>query len=188
MALTSSIMVALGFVAPNFSLPNVMDGSIFSLESVPPRKGLLVVFLCSHCPYVEHLAEELGKLSLDYSDSEISMVGISSNDIRAYPEDSPANLKQTALDNDWRFPVLFDETQQVAKDYHATCTPDFFLFDRDRKLVYRGQFDASRPGNGIEVTGQDLRAAMESLLSEKPVSRDQKPSVGCNIKWKVRSV
>lgn len=184
MVLTASTMLSLGTPAPEFTLPDVITGQAVSLASFAKKKGLLVMFICNHCPYVVHIKEELRRLSDDYAGSDIGMVAISSNDAGNYPEDAPAKLKQMALDLDFKFPLCIDETQEVAKRYTAACTPDFFLFDKDNKLVYRGQLDDSRPGNNKPLTGTDLRAAMNALQNDQPVNPDQKPSAGCNIKWK----
>lgn len=184
MVLTASTMLSLGTQAPEFSLSDVVTGQTVSLASFAHKKGLLVMFICNHCPYVIHIKEELRRLSDDYAGSDIGIVAISSNDAAAYPEDAPAKLRQMALDLDFKFPLCLDETQAVAKRYTAACTPDFFLFDKENKLVYRGQLDDSRPGNNKPLTGADLRAAMNALQNDQPVSPEQKPSAGCNIKWK----
>ena len=182
MALASS-MLPLGTAAPDFSLPDVTTGKTVSLADLARRDALLVMFICNHCPYVVHIREELTRLGNDYADSQLGIVAISSNDPVSYPDDDPAHLRQMAADCGFRFPVLFDETQVVAQLYDAVCTPDFFLFDRKRALVYRGQLDDSRPNRGV-ANGRDLRAAITALLAGKPVSPDQKPSTGCGIKWK----
>ena len=184
MALTESIMLELGTRTPDLSLPDVISGETVSLKSFANKKALLVMFICQHCPYVQHVKEELTRLGRDYAKREIGIVAVSSNDAKNYPDDAPDQLKKMALSLGFTFPFCYDETQQVARAYTAACTPDFFLFDERRQLVYRGQLDDSRPGNGKPVTGWDLRAAIEAVLIGKPVSRDQKPSVGCNIKWK----
>lgn len=181
MALTSSKMLALGTIAPDFTLPDVVSGNSITLSQFAADKPLLVIFLCAHCPYVVHVARELARLRRDYP--SVAIVGISSNDIVAYPADAPEHLKSAAEEWDLQFPICYDQSQQVARDYDAACTPDFFLFDRNHHLVYRGQLDDSRPGRGVP-TGKDLRAAMDALLEGKPVSTDQKPSAGCNIKWR----
>ena len=175
-------MLPLGTVAPDFELPDT-DGNRIARSSFQ-GKPLLVMFICNHCPFVKHLRDALAKLGRDYSPRGVAIVAISSNDVDGYPADSPAKMKQEAKDAGYVFPYLYDETQEVAKAYRAACTPDFFLFDKDHRLVYRGQFDDSRPGNGVPVTGNDLRAALDAVLSGKPVSEKQKPSIGCNIKWK----
>ncbi len=177
-------MAALGTLAPPFSLPDVVSGKKVSLSDLKNSKALLVMFICRHCPYVQHIKEELAKLGRDTVSKGLAVVAISSNDAKNYPDDSPKGLKAMAEELGFNFPYLYDETQEVAKTYGAACTPDFFLYDSHQKLVYRGQLDDSRPGNGKPVTGKDLRAAIEAALAGKPVSKDQKPSIGCNIKWK----
>lgn len=184
MSLTPSRMVALRERAPEFSLPEAASGKTISLAAFKDKKLLLVMFICRHCPYVQHIKEELAQLGRDYAAKDVGIVAISSNDIRNHPEDAPAKLQEMARELGFTFPFCFDETQETAKAYQATCTPDFFLFDRNRQLIYRGQLDDSRPGNGKPVTGEDLRKALESALANQPVPKDQKPSVGCNIKWK----
>lgn len=175
-------MLALGTMAPDFNLPNVETGEHVSKDSFVGQP-LLVMFICAHCPFVLHVQEELGKLSQDY-DGKLAMVAISSNDVDVHPEDSPEMLAIQAKQFGFKMNYLFDETQQVAKDYTAACTPDFFLFDDSHSLVYRGQLDSSRPGSGAKVTGSDLRSALDALLSGSSISEDQIPSIGCNIKWK----
>lgn len=182
MALTSS-MLPLGTSAPAFSLPDVTTGRPVSLEDFSGKPALLVMFICKHCPYVVHVREELARLGRDYSASGLAIAAISSNDVAAYPDDSPANLKQMAAEAGFTFPLLFDETQEVARAYDAVCTPDFFLFDHDRHLVYRGQLDDSRPSRGT-ADGRDLRAAIDAVLAGGKPSPDQKPSSGCGIKWR----
>ena len=177
-------MLALGTTAPDFELPDVVTGRTVGLREFDHRPGLLVMFICRHCPYVAHVRAQLARLGRDFADSELSIVAISSNDPAAYPEDAPESLKQEARQAGYVFPYLFDETQDVAKAYTAACTPDFFLFDSDRALAYRGQLDASRPGNGLPVTGEDLRAAIDAVLSGTPVAEDQRASLGCGIKWR----
>jgi len=185
MALTpSTMLLELGTPAPPFELPDVVTGQKISLDTFAGKKALLVMFICRHCPYVVHVREELARLGRDYANKSVGIVAISSNDAEAYPEDSPESLKEMALELGFNFPLCYDETQEVAKAYTAACTPDFFLFDENRRLVYRGQLDDSRPGNGIPVTGKDLRAAIDAVLEGREVSKDQKPSLGCNIKWK----
>lgn len=185
MALTESTMeLELGAEAPDFALPDVVTGKTIRRDDLRGQTGLLVMFICTHCPYVKHVEKGLAALGMDYDGEPVSIVAISSNDAKAYPDDSPEGLKEQAERMGFRFPYLYDETQDVARAYHAACTPDLFLFDRDLKLVYRGQFDASRPGNGVPVTGEDLRAAVDAVLAGKPVTVEQKPSIGCNIKWK----
>lgn len=184
MARTESTMLALGTLAPDFALTDVVSGKLVHRNDFRGQKALLVMFICAHCPYVKHVEHELAKMGADYAEKSVGIVAISSNDAIAYPDDGPEGLKQQALTMGFRFPYLYDETQEVAKAYEAACTPDFFLFDADFKLAYRGQFDSSRPGSGIPVTGEDLRAAIDALLANKPVTADQKASLGCNIKWK----
>ena len=184
MAAIESAMLALGTSAPAFSLKDVRDGKLHSADSLSGPKGLLVMFICAHCPFVKHVQQELAKLGRDYQQSGIGIVAISSNDADNYPDDAPAGLAEQARKLDFVFPYLYDETQEAARAYDATCTPDFFLFDAQRKLAYRGQLDGSRPGNGTPVTGKDLRAAMDSVIAGSPVSQNQQPSIGCNIKWK----
>jgi len=177
-------MLALGTEAPDFSLPDTVSGETISLADVAGHDGVLVMFICNHCPYVRHVRSELARLGEDYADSGIGMVAISSNDISAYPTDSPEAMKAEAEQHGYRFPYLYDEEQTAAAAYSAMCTPDFFLFDSDLRLVYRGRLDASRPNSGIPVTGEDLRAAMDALIAGEPISDEQFPSMGCSIKWK----
>ena len=184
MALTPSTMLALGTKAPDFTLPDVVSGRTISLSTFAGKKALLVMFICRHCPYVVHVREELAKLGRDYAGKDVGIVAISSNDAANYPDDAPDQLKAMAKELGLTFPFCYDETQQTARAYTAACTPDFFLFGPDRRLVYRGQLDDSRPGNGKPVTGRDLRAAIDAALGGKPVSPTQMPSMGCNIKWK----
>jgi peroxiredoxin len=179
-----STMLPLGTKAPEFELPDVTDGRSVSLSDFGSKRALLVMFICRHCPYVRHVREELARLGRDFADSELAIVAISSNDVDEYPEDRPESLAEEARGAGYVFPYLFDETQEVAKAYTAACTPDFFLFDADRALVYRGQLDDSRPSNGLPVTGTDLRAAIDAVLSGVPVSEDQRASIGCSIKWR----
>jgi len=176
-------MLPLGTAAPDFNLPDA-DGKLVSPADFKAASALLVVFMCNHCPYVIHIRAGLAQLARDYAPKNVGIVGISSNDAKNYPDDSPAKMKEEVKNAGYIFPYLYDETQAVAKSYHAACTPDFFLFDRGRRLVYRGQFDASRPGNGIPVTGKDLRDALDAVLAGKTTSEFQAPSIGCNIKWK----
>ena len=183
MALTESTMLALGTQAPDFSLENVVSGGTTSLADVAGDTGTLVMFLCAHCPFVLHIQEALAALGRDYADSGVGVVGISSNSIETHPQDGPEGLAAQAREQGFTFPYLFDATQEVAKAYTAACTPDFFLFDGDRKLVYAGQFDGSRPGNDVPVTGTDLRGALDALIAGEAIAADQKPSAGCNIKW-----
>jgi peroxiredoxin len=175
-------MLPLGTDAPDFSLVNV-NGRTVSLSDFDGAPALLVIFMCNHCPFVKNLADPLAQFTAEYMSKGVAVVGISSNDASSYPADSPEQMVREAEERGYHFPYLYDETQEVAKDYQAACTPDFFLFDRDRKLVYRGQFDDSRPDSGIPVTGKDLRAALDAVLAGKKPSQDQRPSIGCNIKW-----
>lgn len=180
----SSVMLPLGTPAPDFSLRDVVSGRIYSLESFAGKTALLVMFICRHCPYVVHVQDELARVGRDYADKPLGMVAISSNDPDHYPDDAPERLKEMAQRLGFSFPFLFDDTQGVAKAYKAACTPDFYLFDEQRRLVYRGQLDDSRPGSGNPVTGRDVRAAIDAVLSGAAVSFIQKPSIGCSIKWK----
>ena len=183
MVRTPSTMLPLGTTAPDFSLPNV-DGRTVSLADAVGPKGMVVMFICNHCPFVKHVADQLAALGRDVMPLGIGVVAISSNDVSTHPADSPEQMVHEAEDRGYPFPYLYDEAQEVAKAYHAACTPDFFLFDAARKLVYRGQLDASRPGNELPVTGADLRAAIDAVLAGRPVAAEQRPSLGCNIKWK----
>ncbi len=176
-------MLPLGTPAPGFRLPDT-KGQMVSLEAFHGAPALVVMFLCNHCPYVRHLRAELARLGRDYASKNVALVAISSNDAANYPADSPARMAEEAAAAGYTFPYLHDESQTVAKAYRAACTPDFFVFDRNQRLVYRGQFDDSRPGNGVAATGTDLRAALDAVLAGRPVSDLQKPSIGCNIKWK----
>ena len=184
MALTPSNMLKLGTTAPDFTLKDTVSDTELSLSELKGINGTLIMFICNHCPFVVHVSSELSKLAKDYASKGINCIAISSNDAEKYPQDAPNKMKQNAIDNDYKFPYLYDQTQEVAKAYDAACTPDFYLFDNNLKLVYRGQLDDSRPQNNIPLTGKDLRNAMEALLSEKPITGEQKPSIGCNIKWK----
>ncbi|MBI3320119.1 MAG: thioredoxin family protein [Candidatus Omnitrophica bacterium] len=184
MSLTQSTMLELGTKAPDFRVPEVVSGKTISLDTFAGKQALLVMFICRHCPYVQHVKQELARLGNDYAARHLGVVAISSNDASHYPDDAPAKLQEMAKAEGMTFPLCYDESQAVAKAYTAACTPDFFLFDRNRRLVYRGQLDDSRPGNGKPVTGRDLRAAIDASLAGKPVSPQQQPSVGCNIKWK----
>jgi len=177
-------MLPLGTPAPDFSLPDVVSGQIFSLDSFRDKKVLVVMFICHHCPYVKHVKTELARLGSDYAETSAGLLGISSNDPAVSAEDSPEGLRQMVTEWGLKFPVCYDESQDVARSYAAACTPDFYVFDRDRQLAYRGQLDDSRPGNGKPVTGTDLRAAIDALLAGAPVNQDQYPSLGCNIKWR----
>lgn len=183
MARTPSTMLPLGTAAPNFSLPNI-DGKTVSLGDFKDAPALLVMFICNHCPFVKHVADELAKLGRDYQAQGAAIVAISSNDVGNHPDDSPAKMKEEASTRGYTFPYLYDESQTVAKAYHAACTPDFFLFDKQQQLVYRGQLDDSRPQSGLPVTGRDLRHALDAVLVGKPVNPEQRASLGCNIKWK----
>ncbi|MFP5248726.1 MAG: thioredoxin family protein, partial [Acidobacteriota bacterium] len=180
MALTESTMLELGTDAPDFALPDVIGGKTVRRDDFRDRKALLVMFICAHCPYVKHIEKTLGTLGADYAGQPLAIVAISANDVANHPNDSPDRLRAQANANGFTFPYLYDESQAVARAYRAACTPDFFLFDAQRKLVYRGQYDSSRPGNGIPVSGEDLRAAIDTVLAGKPVSPDQRPSIGCN--------
>ena len=183
MVLTPSTMLPLGTKAPDFSLPNV-DGQSASLSDFAGAKALLVVFMCNHCPYVIHVAPELAKLAAEYQAKGVSVIGINANDAATHPADSPEQMVHEVDMRGYTFPYLYDETQEVGKAYHAACTPDFYVFDKDQKLVYRGQMDSSRPNSGVPLSGKDLRGALDAVLAGKPVPSDQKPSIGCNIKWK----
>jgi peroxiredoxin len=184
MAQTPSNMVPLGISAPDFSLPDVISGKKYNLFEQANAKAVLIMFICNHCPYVKHLIGGLVHLADDYIGKGIEIVAISSNDIVKYPDDSPEKMRELALQKSFSFPYLFDETQEVAKSYDAACTPDFYVFDRELKLVYRGQFDDSRPSNNVPVTGKDIRTVFDLILQGKEVGTDQRPSIGCNIKWK----
>jgi peroxiredoxin len=182
MVKTASTMLPLGTTAPEFSLPNV-DGQTVSLADVASGAGLLVIFMCNHCPFVKHLRSALADFGRECQQRGVAVVGISSNDVASHPDDSPAAMAEEHRSAGYSFPYLYDATQSVAKAYKAACTPDFYLFDADLALVYRGQFDSSRPGNGQAVTGADLRAAVDALLAGQPPLPTQRPSIGCNIKW-----
>ncbi|WP_425400491.1 thioredoxin family protein [Aeoliella sp.] len=183
MARTPSTMLPLGTEAPDFSLPNV-DGSTVSLSELADAPALVVAFTCNHCPFVKHIADEFAAFGNEYTDKGVAVVAISSNDVENYPDDSPEKMAAEAQARGFKFPYLYDATQDVAKAYAAACTPDFYVFDKDRQLVYRGQFDSSRPESGIPVTGEDLRAAVDAVLAGNTPSELQSPSIGCNIKWK----
>lgn len=183
MAAVPSTMLALGTSAPAFSLPDT-SGKLVSLDMFKGSKALVVMFICNHCPFVKHIRDQIARLAREYSPRGVGFVGISSNDVANYPDDSPEKMREEAAAAGYTFPYLYDETQAVAKAYRAACTPDFFIFDAGKKLVYRGQLDDSRPKNNLPVTGKDLRAALDAILSGKPVSGEQMPSIGCNIKWK----
>ena len=183
MVLTASEMLPLGTSAPDFSLPDT-EGKMVSLDDFKDAKAFLVIFMCNHCPFVKHILHEMIKLIKGYQAKSVAVVGINSNDVANYPDDKPELMAKLANEAGFTFPYLYDETQEVAKAYRAACTPDFYLFDSDKTLVYRGQMDESRPGNGIPVTGADLTAAIDAVIEGKPVSQEQKPSMGCNIKWR----
>jgi peroxiredoxin len=176
-------MLPLGTTAPDFHLPDT-NGKTVSISDFKDKSALLVIFMCNHCPYVIHIRAGLAQLARDYAAKSVGMVGINANDVKNYPDDSPAKMKEEVKSAGYIFPYVYDASQAVAKAYRAACTPDIFLFDRGRRLVYRGQFDASRPGNGIPVTGKDLRAALDAVLAGRPTSEFQVASIGCNIKWK----
>lgn len=184
MAATPSTMLELGTKAPNFELLDPMTGKNISLERIQSDQATVIMFICNHCPYVKHVSHELAQLGEDYIPKDVSFVAISSNDVGRYPEDAPEKMKEIAEEWDLPFPYLYDETQEVAKAYQAACTPDFYIFDSNLKLVYRGQLDDSRPGNNVPVSGKDIRNALENILAGMPVNKNQKPSIGCNIKWK----
>ncbi|MEH2184733.1 MAG: thioredoxin family protein [Nostoc sp.] len=184
MALTASTMLPLGTKAPDFNLPEVVSGKATSLSTFADKKALLVMFICRHCPFVKHVQQELVQLGRDYFTSDLAIVAISANDAKNYPDDAPESLQAFSTEQGLNFTLCYDESQETAKAYTAACTPDFFVFDDQRQLVYRGQLDDSRPSNDKPVTGADLRAAIEAVLAGKPVTSEQKPSVGCNIKWK----
>jgi len=188
MARTPSNMLPLGTLAPDFHLPNPVTGTTENLQQLKSQVATLIMFICNHCPFVKHIKDELAKLGQDYISRGVSIIAINSNDVANYPEDSPEQMKIVAKQWNLNFPYLFDETQAVAKLYDAACTPDFYLFDNQMKCVYRGQLDDSRPGNDIPVTGKDLRAALDALLAGQPIDFEQKPSLGCNIKWKNSSL
>ena len=179
----STMMLPLGAKAPSFELPDPA-GRVFTLAGFESSPALLVAFICNHCPYVKHVRAGFASLAADYQKRGVAVVAIASNDARAYPEDGPEGMAREAMAAGYTFPYLFDETQEVAKAYGAACTPDFFVFDRERRLLYRGQMDGSRPGNGVPVTGKDLRAALDAVLEGGPAPEVQRPSLGCNIKWK----
>ena len=179
-----SVMLSLGTPAPQFSLPDVVSGQRCSLDSFTDKTALLVMFMCRHCPYVVHVEQEIAKIGRDYAGTGLGIIGISSNDPVQYPDDAPPRLKEMAERLGFTFPFCFDETQDIAKAYRAACTPDFYLFDPERRLVYRGQLDESRPGSNKPVTGRDLRAAIDAALTGNPIDSNQRASVGCSIKWK----
>ena len=184
MVKTASTMLPLGTAAPKFELPDVVSGKTISLATFSDSKALLIMFICQHCPFVKHVQSELAKIGQDYSDRSLGIVAISANDVANYPNDSPEKLKQMAQELGFNFPLCYDESQEVSKSYTAACTPDFFLFDGEQELVYRGQLDDSRPSTDIPVTGKDLRQAIDAVLEGREIDFEQKPSIGCNIKWK----
>ena len=184
MVLTASTMLPLGTQAPDFHLPEVVSGKTISLNTFADKKALLIMFICQHCPFVKHIKTELAQLGKDYFNSELGILAISANDAEKYPDDGPESLKAMARELDLKFPLCYDQTQETAKAYTAACTPDFFLFDSEGKLAYRGQLDDSRPSNNQPVTGADLRSAIAAVLAGQPITIEQKPSIGCNIKWK----
>ena len=184
MAATETIRIPLGFAAPEFSLPDTISGKAFSLQELKGEKATVVMFICNHCPYVKHVNNQLVLLANDYIPKGISFIAISSNDVQNYPEDSPGKMKEVAKGLNYPFPYLYDETQEVAKSYHAACTPDFSIFDANLKCVYRGQLDDSRPKNDSVSDGKDIRSALDAILSGKGINPNQIASLGCNIKWK----
>ena len=184
MARTESVMTGLGTAAPDFLLPDVVSGQTVSLASFGGKKGLLVMFISRHCPYVQHVKQELARLGRDYGEKDLGIVAIASNYVPQYPDDSPESLREFAAELTLAFSICYDESQETAKAYQAACTPDFFLYDESRRLVYRGQLDSSRPKTDIPVTGADLRAATDALLSGREIAATQRPSLGCNIKWR----
>lgn len=184
MAATESNMLPLGTLAPDFSLPDTVSGDEIALADIQSDKATVIMFICNHCPYVQHVNKELVKLAGDYQTQGVSFVAISSNDVEAYPEDSPERMKEAAAELGYPFPYLYDEDQSVARAYQAACTPDFYVFDDQMKLAYRGQLDGSRPRSDVPLTGEDVRAALDAILAGKPVPPEQRPSIGCNIKWK----
>lgn len=183
MSRTQSNMLPLGTIAPSFNLLDTVTDKMVSLDKMKGEKGSLIMFICNHCPFVKHVNSTITQLANTYQSKGIAFIAISSNDVVNYPQDAPELMKQTALQEKYSFPYLFDGSQEVAREYEAACTPDFYLFDNDLRLVYRGQLDNSRPGNGIPSTGLDLKNALEALLQNKPINPVQKPSIGCNIKW-----
>ncbi|MBK8606531.1 MAG: thioredoxin family protein [Chitinophagaceae bacterium] len=184
MARTYSEMIALGTAIPAFSLPDTVSEKMISIDTIKGEYGTLILFICNHCPFVVHVNDELVKLANDYKEKGIGFIAISANDIVKHPDDAPEKMKAIAIESAYPFPYCYDETQEVAKAFGAACTPDFFIYDANNLLVYRGQLDDSRPGNGIPVTGTDIRKALDNLISNEPVSKEQRPSIGCNIKWK----
>lgn len=187
MSRTPSNMIDLGTIAPNFSLIDTVSDQELSLKAIKGNKATVIFFICNHCPFVIHVNEELVQIANDFKKEGISFVAISSNDVENYPQDAPHLMKKVAEECNYPFPYLYDKNQEVALAYDAACTPDIYVFDKDLKLVYRGQIDDSRPENGVPVTGKDLRNALQNLLNGKEISKKQKPSIGCNIKWKVNN-
>lgn len=184
MVRTASTMLELFTPAPDFHLPDVVTGEVISLADFAGKKALLVMFICRHCPYVKYVQDQLAQIGRDYADKNVGIVAISANDAEKYPDDNPASLKEMVKEVGFTFPLCYDASQATAKEYTAACTPDFFLFNQDFRLVYRGQLDESRPSNDLPVTGQDLRTALDIVLADQTPSPEQKPSIGCNIKWK----
>lgn len=184
MAETPSTMLPLGTIAPDFTLPDTVSGNEIALSDIKSDQATVVMYLCNHCPFVKHVNPELVRLANDYQAKDVAFVAISSNDVENYPQDSPQLMKEVAEQLGYPFPYLYDEDQSVARAYQAACTPDFFIFDPQMKLTYRGQLDSSRPSNNIPVNGEDIRAALDAILAGEPVSQEQRPSIGCNIKWK----
>ena len=183
MSLSESYMLPLGTIAPEFNLPNTVDEKNYNFSELIGKKGTLIIFICNHCPYVIHLIDQLVETAKKYLTKEINTIAISSNSIKTHPQDGPEKMKKFALDKNFSFPYLYDKSQEIAKKYDAACTPDFYLFDKDLKLVYRGRYDDSRPGNEKAVTGKDLHNAIDYLLINKEINIKQYPSMGCNIKW-----
>ena len=184
MSVTPSNMMDLGTKAPDFKLMDTITDHLISLEEIKGERGTVIMFLCNHCPFVKHVNEEIVHIANEYRQLGFGFAGIMSNDVKRYPEDHPEKMKEHAAKHQYSFPYLYDGTQEIAKAYDAACTPDFYLFDAELKLIYRGQLDNSRPGNGIHPNGRDLREAMDAVLNNRSVAKDQKPSIGCNIKWK----
>lgn len=184
MTMTPSNMLALGTKAADFSLPDTISGKMLSLQDVATAKATVIMFICNHCPFVQHITKEIVRVAEHYQKQDIHFIAISANDAIKYPQDGPEKMKQFAAANHFNFPYLYDESQSTAKAYQAACTPDLYVFDGDLRCVYRGQFDDARPNKEIPITGHDLRAALDAIIAGKPVNADQKPSVGCNIKWK----
>lgn len=184
MARTPSNMMPLGTKAPDFVLPDTVSDKELSLEEIKSDKATVIMFTCNHCPFVKHVNEGIVALAKDYQSKGVAFVAISSNDVENYPDDSPEKMKETAAEEGYTFPYLYDESQEVAKAYDAACTPDFYIFDGDLKCTYRGQLDGARPGNDVPVTGEDIRTALDAMLAGEEVSQEQRPSLGCNIKWK----